>query len=121
LIRHASIYDYADYADYAAHQGCCLKVLVMRYWPRGIRRSQIDVWLRDAAPSRHLLRLYAHDGLPWPEFERAFRTELEARDDVLERLRALEHEHGCLTLLCHERIPPREHCHREILAALLAT
>ena len=37
-----------------------------------------------------------------------------------ERLRHLEREHGTLTLLCHERIPPAEHCHRQILVDLLA-
>jgi len=35
-------------------------------------------------------------------------------------LRHLEQEHGVLTLLCHERIPPAEHCHRQILADLLS-
>ncbi|MBV9547884.1 MAG: DUF488 family protein [Chloroflexi bacterium] len=111
MIGHASIY------DPSAHAGC--RVLVMRYWPRGVRRSRVDVWLKDAAPSIDLLRAYAHEGLAWPEFERAYRAEIDARGDVLERLRALEREHGCVTLLCHERIPPAEHCHRQILAALL--
>jgi uncharacterized protein YeaO (DUF488 family) len=112
LICHASIYDSPD------HAGC--RVLVMRYWPRGVARSRVDVWLKDAAPSTELLRSYRHAGLAWPEFERAYRAELDARGDVLERLGALEREHGCLTLLCTERIPPREHCHRLILARLLA-
>jgi uncharacterized protein (DUF488 family) len=42
------------------------------------------------------------------------------RPTVLDELRALEKEHGVLTLLCHERMPPREHCHREVLADLLS-
>lgn len=93
----------------------------MRLWPRGVRRDRVDLWLKDAAPSRGLLDAYTHAGLAWQEFERRYRLEiLEERPHVLERLEALEATHGTLTLLCHERIPPREHCHRLILADLLA-
>lgn len=111
MILHASVY------EPELHQG--FKVLVMRYWPRGISRSRVDLWLREAAPSRELLHAYTHDGLGWAEFDRLYRGELSQRPAVLSDIRALEQTHGCLTLLCHERIPPREHCHRQILAGLL--
>lgn len=112
MIRHASVYDPAP-PD-------CLRVLVMRYWPRGVRRDRVDVWLRAAAPSPDLLRAYTHAGLAWADFERGYRQEmLEQRPDVLDQLRQLEQAHGCLVLLCHERVPPQPHCHREVLAALL--
>ena len=112
MIEHASIYSTSDVAG--------LKVLVMRYWPRGVRRERVDVWIKDAAPSRELLRAYAHEGLPWAEFEQRYRDEtLHERPEVLERLRGLQEEHGALTLLCHERIPPKEHCHRTVLLELL--
>jgi uncharacterized protein YeaO (DUF488 family) len=112
-IRHASIYD-------QPFEGAGLRVLIMRYWPRGVRRERVDVWLKDAAPSAALLRAYSHAGLPWADFERAYRAEvLEERPHALEQLRALEREHGTLTLLCHERMPPAEHCHRLILQDLL--
>lgn len=115
MIRHASIHEAKERAD---EDG--LRVLVMRYWPRGVRKERIDMWLKDAGPSRELLRAYTRAGLPWDEFEGRYRLEmLEERSDVLERLHGLEREHGVLTLLCHERIPPAEHCHREILMDLL--
>ena len=44
---------------------------------------------------------------------------LEQRPEVLDELRRLEREHGTVLLLCFERIPPREHCHRLTLIALL--
>jgi len=95
-------------------------VLIMRYWPRGVRRERVDVWLKDAAPSVELLRAYTHDGLPWAEFERRYRAEIsEQRPGVLEEIRALEREHGTLTLLCRERLPRDEHCHRVVLADML--
>jgi uncharacterized protein YeaO (DUF488 family) len=113
MIEHASVYD-------PASDRPTLRVLIMRYWPRGIRRNTIDVWLKDAAPSTQLLKAYSKEGLPWDEFARRYREEiLGERPHVLEELRKLQHEHGSLTLLCHERIPPREHCHRLLLADLL--
>jgi uncharacterized protein YeaO (DUF488 family) len=116
VIRHASIYD----ADEATLARDGLRVLVSRYWPRGVRRERVDVWLKDAAPSRELLRGYNHEGMPWDEFERRYRGELlDERPEVLDQLRNLEREHGALTLLCYERIPPLERCHRQILAQLL--
>jgi uncharacterized protein YeaO (DUF488 family) len=115
MIKHASIYEAKERAA-----GDGLRVLVMRHWPRGVRKERSDLWLKEAGPSRALLRAYTHAGLPWAEFEQRYRHEmLDERSDVLEHLRGLEREHGVLTLLCHERIPPSEHCHREILVELL--
>jgi uncharacterized protein YeaO (DUF488 family) len=114
VIKQASIYD-PEPRD-------AFRVLVMRYWPRGVRRERVDLWLKDAAPSAQLLKAYAREGLPWAEFDQRYRAEItDERPHVLERLRDLEHEHGDLTLLCHERIPPAAHCHRQVLAELLST
>jgi uncharacterized protein YeaO (DUF488 family) len=98
-----------------------LRVLIMRIWPRGIRKDRVDVWMKDASPGRGLLDAYHHAGMPWDEFEAGYRREiLEERPQVLDELRALEREHGTVTLLCFERIPPEEHCHRQTLLAMLA-
>jgi uncharacterized protein YeaO (DUF488 family) len=116
MIRQASIYEARERSD---EDG--LRVLVMRHWPRGVRKERIDLWLKDAGPSLDLLRAYTHAGLAWATFEERYRREmLEERADLLERLRGLEREHGVLTLFCHERIPPSEHCHRQVLVDLLS-
>src|ERR1700687_1855492 len=116
MFRHASIYEAKERSD-----GDGLRVVVLRRWPRGVRTERIDVWLKAAAPSRQLLDAYNHAGLDWNEFEQRYRFEISAeRPEVLDQLRSLEKEHGVLTLLCHERIPPREHCHRQVLVDLLS-
>jgi uncharacterized protein YeaO (DUF488 family) len=98
-----------------------LRVLIMRIWPRGVRKERVDVWMKDASPSRGLLDAYHHAGLAWADFESAYRREiLEERPHVLAELQALEREHGLVTLLCFERIPPEEHCHRLTLLGMLA-
>jgi len=117
VIRHASVYELERDSEIDG-----LRVLIMRLWLRGVRRERVDVWLKDAAPSRELLDEYNHAGLTWQEFERRYRAEIvEQRPHVLEQLKALEREHGLLILLCHERIPPSEYCHRLTLAALLSS
>jgi uncharacterized protein YeaO (DUF488 family) len=117
VIRHASIY---ECRQRSANDGSGWRVLVMRHWPRGVRKDCIDLWLKEAGPSRGLLRAHQRGELDWADFDRRYRDEmLNERSAALERLRRLEAEHGVLTLLCHERIPPSEHCHRQVLQELL--
>jgi uncharacterized protein YeaO (DUF488 family) len=116
MIRHASIYEARQPAP-----GDGLRVLVMRRWPRGVRKESTDLWLKEAGPSRALLDAYNHAGLGWDEFAQRYRVEmLQERPSVLAELRRLEADHEVLTLLCHERLPPSEHCHREVLVELLS-
>jgi uncharacterized protein YeaO (DUF488 family) len=111
VIKDASIYD-----PHAPDPG--LRVLVMRYWPRGVKKERVDLWLKDAAPSVPLIRAYRHEDLAWSEFERRYRAEIEEeRPAVLDELRALEREHGTITLLCTER---EGHCHRTVLRELIS-
>jgi uncharacterized protein YeaO (DUF488 family) len=114
MFKHASVYD----RDIDEAPGW--RVLVMRQWPRGVRKDRVDAWVKDAAPSRELLNAYHEAGMPWNEFERRYRAEiLDERPEVLEELQRLEIEHGTVTLLCFERMPPHQHCHRLTLIDLL--
>jgi len=82
VIRHTSVYELERDSEIDG-----LRVLIMRLWPRGVRRERVDVWLKDAAPSRELLDEYNHAGLTWQEFERRYRAEIvEQRPHVLEQL-----------------------------------
>ena len=105
------------------------RLLVMRYWPRGVRREAVDRWLRDLAPSAGLLREYreqhdpsvqliAHgDDEVWSWFASAYRAEMAAREPLIGELRA-RHERGeTITLLCGCHDPAR--CHRSSLANLV--
>ena len=103
MIKHASIYESKERAD-----GDGLRVLVMRQWPRGVRKECTDLWLKEAGPSRALLDAYNHAGLGWDEFEERYRSEmLNERPAVLEHLRGLEAEdrHDRLLVLIPEVRP----------------
>jgi uncharacterized protein YeaO (DUF488 family) len=64
------------------------RVLVDRLWPRGIsrERANIDLWLKDAAPSDELRKWFAHDPDKWKEFKRRYAKELDANKEALEPL-----------------------------------
>jgi uncharacterized protein YeaO (DUF488 family) len=56
-----------------------VRVLVDRLWPRGLsrERAQIDLWLKEIAPSDALRRRYHGDPAAWEEFKTAYYAELK--------------------------------------------
>ena len=94
------------------------RVLVMRRWPRGVRKDRVDEWFPDAAPSLDLLEAHQNGEIDFDEFAQRYEAEMRARDAALEYLRDLERVHGTVVLLCWER-PPRR-CHREVLVGMLS-
>lgn len=105
------------YETPAADDG--LRVLIDRYWPRGLRkdRAKIDLHATDLAPSSALRRWFDHDPDRFGEFRRRYREELDhgdgsTLDDLLERARA-----GTVTLVYAAR--DTEHNDAVVLAALL--
>lgn len=68
-----------------------VRVLVDRLWPRGLTKAaaDLDVWLREIAPSDALRRWSAHDPAKWEEFRRRYHRELDQNDAPVARLAAL--------------------------------
>jgi uncharacterized protein YeaO (DUF488 family) len=64
------------------------RVLIDRLWPRGITKDdlQVDVWLKDLAPSADLRKWFGHDPKKWDEFRRRYARELEGHAAALEQL-----------------------------------
>ena len=56
------------------------RLLVERLWPRGVKKEalQLDSWLREVAPSAELRKWFGHRPERWAEFQRRYRTELDA-------------------------------------------
>src|SRR5579863_1395300 len=63
----ASVYA-AKRLDSPARRALGLRVLTMRFWPRGIMRSEIDIWLPDAGPSPTLLAESRAGMITWEQF-----------------------------------------------------
>ena len=94
MLRTKRVYDLPRKSD-----GC--RVLVDRLWPRGLSKAAADVqvWLRDIAPSDALRRWFAHDPAKWDTFRRKYRAELKASPDSVRMLKRLEREQGVVTLV----------------------
>ncbi len=60
------------------------RILVERLWPRGLTKetAKLDDWLRDVAPSTELRKWFSHDPAKWTEFQRRYRSELDAHPEA---------------------------------------
>jgi uncharacterized protein YeaO (DUF488 family) len=65
------------------------RILVERLWPRGVSKAkaEIDLWLKEVAPSAELRKWYGHDSARWEEFRRRYRAELDDKGEVLSDLK----------------------------------
>ena len=56
-----------------------IRVLVDRLWPRGLSKdtAEIQVWMKEIAPSHELRRWYGHLEERWPAFQERYEAELE--------------------------------------------
>lgn len=84
LLGIKRIYDKASITDGK-------RILVDRLWPRGVRRStsNIDIWLKDIAPSEELRKWFNHEPKRWEEFKRRYIKELHnnsALKNLMERI-----------------------------------
>jgi uncharacterized protein YeaO (DUF488 family) len=95
-----------------------LRVLLMRLWPRGIRKSAVDLWLKDLGADVANLRAWKAGRIGWPEMRRRYLAGLtrEPAAGALERLRPLARRRT-VTLLCSCEDAAR--CHRSLLQSAL--
>jgi len=66
------------------------RILIDRLWPRGLSKdkAQVDLWLKEVAPSTELRQWFNHDPEKWPEFQRRYRAELRANGEAVSQLKA---------------------------------
>ena len=94
------------------------RVLVMRLWPRGIRKDRVDLWLKELGPVVALLRAYRGGKLGWAEYRRRYLAGLERPEarEAVAHVRKLART-GPVTLLCG--CPDEARCHRSLLREYL--
>lgn len=109
MIKTRSVYEEKE-------QGDGLRVLVMRRWPRGVKRDHIDLWMRELGPSLELLADWNGKKITWEEYERRYREEMETKEELVAELATMARDSD-VTILCWERND--EHCHRRLLKGLL--
>ena len=59
------------------------RILIDRLWPRGLSKAkaEVDVWMKEIAPSTELRRWYGHDAEKWLEFKKRYHAELNGNPD----------------------------------------
>jgi len=78
-----------------------LRVLVMRLWPRGVKKGAVDLWLKELGADMANIKAWKAGRLDWGEMRKRYLAGLEdpSAAAALGRLRALAKQHT-LTLLC---------------------
>jgi uncharacterized protein YeaO (DUF488 family) len=91
-----------------------LRVLIMRYWPRGVRKEKVDVWFRDLGTSPELIKRWKSGKMTWEEFRKKYLAELKSKDKqetIRELATRAKIEKVTLLCGCHDA----NRCHRSIL------
>ena len=85
LLGIKRIYDKPDITDGQ-------RVLVDRLWPRGVKKStsNIDLWLKEVAPSDELRKWFSHDPAKWEEFKDKYKKELGGTKAFLELIKIVK-------------------------------
>jgi uncharacterized protein YeaO (DUF488 family) len=94
------------------------RILVMRLWPRGVKKSHFDVWERDLAPPLELMRGFLDGKVPWSDYKREYvKIVKRVGKSKLAEFRKRAKSGETLTLLCW--CPDESRCHRSLLRDLI--
>lgn len=105
-----TIYDEAEKSDGQ-------RILVMRIWPRGIKKEKIDLWLKELGTENELIKQWKEEKITWAQFTREYKKSLKGKEEILKNL-AQESKKKTITLLCSCK--DGEHCHRYLLKKAIA-
>lgn len=114
MVRTGSVYSPSSEDD-------GLRVLVTRYWPRGVVKGRVDLWMRGLGPSPELIKDWKAGSIDLDEFSRRYDLEFSdpEKKRLLEELReVVRTAKGGVTLLCACKAA-EERCHRSILSSML--
>jgi uncharacterized protein YeaO (DUF488 family) len=112
MIKIKSVYDPVSKDDGA-------RVLVTRYWPRGVKKEKAGLWLKGLGTEPDLIKKWKAKGLSWEKFAKSYRDEFksEEKKKAFGELKEIIRSNGNVTLLC--TCKDTEHCHREIVKEML--
>ncbi len=109
------------YAPGASGPSSGLRVLVTRYWPRGVKKESVDLWLKGLGTAPDLIAQWKAGTVESEEFSRRYTEGLESEEakSALEVLRSAIKGAGNerVTLFC--TCKEGAECHRELLKELL--
>jgi uncharacterized protein YeaO (DUF488 family) len=113
MIKTKSIYDPKEEND-------GIRILITRYWPRGIKKDHFDNWHKELSPSRDLLKKYKNKEIDFQLFCRLFLEEIK-NSNITEICREIVHKNKKeknITFLCYEK--DESICHRKFIKKICA-
>ena len=95
------------------------RVLVDRVWPRGMskEKAELDLWLKDIAPSTELRKWFGHKPERFAEFRKRYRDELKDKNEAIAELAKLRPKNVTLLYSAHDE----QHNQAVVLAEYLGT
>lgn len=77
-----------------------IRILVDRLWPRGLtkEKANVDIWLKELAPSTELRKWFGHDLAKWKDFQKKYKQELKKNKQQISLLKE-ELKKGTVTLV----------------------
>ncbi len=65
------------------------RILVDKLWPRGVKKNDanIDLWLKEIAPSDSLRKWFNHEDQKWVEFQKRYAKELEDKHELIDSIK----------------------------------
>lgn len=99
MIKTKSIYKPKDDSDGT-------RILITRFYPRGVRKEHFDEWVRELAPSAELLKGYKEGTINQEQFTVQFFSQINSNIASLEALQSISEmaKKNNITLLCYERV-----------------
>ena len=94
------------------------RILVMRFWPRGIRKTSVDLWMRDVGTSPDLIKDWKSGRVTRAVYKVRYTKIMQGKlqQKLLSELAGYANE-GPITLLCSCKEPNR--CHRSLLNEMI--
>ena len=92
----------------------------MRTWPRGIRKTGVDAWMKDLGTQKELIKLWKSKKISLKEFKQRYLSDLkkdkvgmELANEIADRVS----KGNPVTLLCTDKNP--QECHRSFLKEII--
>ena len=115
MIKTGSIYEAET-----LKAGAGVRILVTHYWPRGVKKGAIDLWLKELGTEPDLITVWKSGSIGWEDFSKRYIAGLKRAEALaaLATLRgAVNKAGGRVTLLC--TCKEQKRCHRRLLKELI--
>ncbi len=95
------------------------RILVDRIWPGGVskEKANLDLWIKEIAPSNDLRKWFSHDPEKWEGFENRYKCELKDKEELINKIKEIEKDEGKMTLIYSAKY--KEHNNAVVLEHIL--